>query len=323
MGTRRNHSDICAVLATLILALSSHATAMWTGANVKTSPTVQWGSAEAMRSLQQLAEAGAKEALLVAFVWQPDTTSNAPSLGNDSDPDQVRAGLRQMKMAGLTPILKIHLWIPNHWAGEASPTDTDQWFAAYQAALIPLLEIAKQEDIPTVVIGTELRQLEQCPQWPTLIATARQHYSGKLAYVTDSLIQAEHFPWWSSFDVIGTSLYPSLPEEAQQRQAVMDEVAGRLAALGQKQQRPVWAAEIGLRSCTTSLAKPWESPEQCSGHIAEGLQFDVLHQWQQVLSAHDIAGMAIWCWYTDPDAGGTQDSDFTIQGKDAEKLFKQ
>lgn len=324
MGTRFASGHFGAIVTALILCWSSSATAaMWVGANVKTSPEVPWGSDAAMRSLQQLATAGAEQALLVAFIWQPDTLSNTPALGNDSDPEKVRAGLRQMKDAGLSPTLKIHLWIPNHWAGEAQPTDINQWFTAYQSALVVLLDIAEQEHVPAVVLGTELRQLESSPHWPELAKLARQHYSGKLVYVTDSLAQAEHFPWWSAFDVIGTSLYPSLPEDPQQRQATMTDAAQRLAALGQREQRPVWAAEIGLRSCTTSLAKPWESPVHCSGYVAEGLQFEVLHQWQQSLQAHGIEGMAIWCWYTDPTVGGAQDSDFTIQGKDAEQLFRQ
>lgn len=322
MGKRRVQRAVRATAAALTLCWCASAAAMWTGANVKTSPAVPWGSDAALQSLQQLAKAGAEHALLVAFAWQPDVSSNTPALGSDSDPERVRAGLRQMRQAGLSPILKVHVWIPNHWAGDAKPTDIDQWFTAYQAALIPLLDIAEQEHASAVVLGTELRQLEHSAHWPALATLARQHYSGKLAYVTDSLAQAEAFPWWSSFDIIGTSLYPSLPEDRQQRQTTMDNAAQRLAVLGQRQQRPVWAAEIGLRSCTTSLSKPWESPEQCSGHVAEHLQFDVLRQWQDTLAAHGIDGMAIWCWYTDPNVGGEQDSDFTVQGKDAERLFK-
>lgn len=315
----------CRTLGAAIIALtlcwSASAGAMWVGANVKTSPTVMWGSDAAMQSLRQLAAAGAEQALLVAFMWQPDTTSNSPAPGNDSTSDRVRDGLRQMKQAGLAPVLKVHVWVPDHWAGDIAPADIDQWFTAYQEALVPLLDVAEQEHASAVVLGTELRQLEHSAHWPALATLARQHYNGKLVYVTDSLAQAEAFPWWSSFDVIGTSLYPSLEEDSQQRQATMTQASARLAALGERQQRPVWAAEIGLRSCTTSLAKPWESPVQCSGHVSEHLQFDVLRQWRQTLQAHGIDGMAIWCWYTDPHVGGPHDSDFTIQGKDAERLF--
>ena len=311
------------VATAIALSWSATTSALWIGANVKTSPTVAWGSDAAMQSLRHLADTGAKHALLVAFMWQPDTHSNTPSLGNDSHPEQIRAGLRQMKQAGLAPILKVHVWIPHHWAGEIQPADVDQWFNAYREALLPLLDIAEQEHISAVVVGTELRQLEHSAHWPELAAQARQHYSGKLVYVTDSLAQAEAFPWWSSFNVIGTSLYPSLSEEGQQRQATVNNVAERLAALGQRQQRPVWAAEIGLRSCSTSLAKPWESPEHCNGHTDDTLQHSVLQQWAQALQAHGIAGMGIWCWYTDPNVGGAQDTDFTVQGKSAEQLFKQ
>ncbi|MCW0453570.1 glycoside hydrolase family 113 [Xanthomonas sacchari] len=316
------------LLTALLLALSaggcSAAPPPWMGANVKVSPQAPWGSAAAQQSLRQLAEVGASRALLVAFVWQASPQSSTPVLGSDSSPALVRAGLRQMRAAGLQPVLKVHLWIPGHWAGEATPADRDIWFAAYRRALLQLAQVAADERASALIVGTELRQLQDAPQWPALLAAVRQVYRGPIGYVADGLEQAERFGYWDRFDFVGTSLYPALAAAPEQRRAQMRAAAARVQALGERSGRPVWVAELGLRSAHGSLAAPWESPEQRTAEVDTALQAQVLREWRDVLDAQPrIAGIALWCWYTDPDAGGARDSDFTVQHKPAQAVLKR
>ncbi len=309
----------------LLMALTSGCApatdAPWMGANVKVSEQAPWGSDEAQASLRNLASSGAQVGLLVAFVWQATPTSSDPVLGSDSTVEQVRAGLRQMRAAGLRPMLKIHLWIPGHWAGDADPGDRATWFAAYQRAVVQLAEVAEDEHAEALVVATELRQLQDAPQWPGLVAAVRQAYRGTLAYVADGLEHAESFRYWNLFDVVGTSLYPALPPQAEARAARMREAAAQLQALAQRSGRPVWVAELGLRSAKGSLAAPWESPEQRQAAVDTRLQVQVLREWIRVLAGHGVQGIGIWCWYTDPDAGGMRDSDFTVQNKPAQAIF--
>lgn len=301
---------------------SPAAPAPWMGANVKVSAQAPWGSAAAQRSLRQLAEAGAERALLVAFVWQATPQSDAPVLGSDSSVEQVRAGLRQMRAAGLQPVLKVHLWIPGHWAGDAAPADRDAWFGAYRRALLQLAHVAAEERAEALIVGTELRGLQDAPQWPELVAAVRAVYRGPLGYVADGLEQAERFGYWDRFDFVGTSLYPALSAVPAQRTAQMRAAAARVQALGMRSGRPVWVAELGLRSARGSLAAPWESPEQRTAEVDTALQAQVLREWRDALDAQSrIAGIALWCWYTDPDAGGPDDSDFTVQHKPAQTVL--
>ncbi|KAB7765486.1 glycoside hydrolase family 113 [Xanthomonas maliensis] len=293
----------------------------WMGANVKVSADAPWGSAAAARSLQDLADSGASRALLVAFVWQATPQSNDPVLGSDSRVEDMRAALQQARAAGLQPVLKVHLWIPGHWAGDAAPSDQAAWFAAYQRALLSLAQVAQQQQAQALVVGTELRQLQSAPQWPALVAAVRAVYHGPLLYVADGMEHAETFPYWSLFDAVGTSLYPRLSDARDTRSAEMTAAAQRLQQLGQRVGKPVWVAELGLRSARGSLAAPWESPEQRAAQVDTGLQLQVLRQWRQVLQAHGMAGIALWCWYTDPKAGGSEDSDFTVQGKPAQQVL--
>lgn len=297
------------------------APAPWMGANVKVSAHAPWGSDAAQRSLQQLADSGAERALLVAFVWQATPQSNDPVLGSDSSQAQVRAGLRQMRAAGLRPVLKVHLWIPGRWAGDAAPSDPAAWFAAYQRAVLQLAQVAAEERADALIVGTELRGLQDAAQWPALVAAVRQVYRGPLGYVADGLEQAERFGYWDRFDFVGTSLYPALAEDPARRRTQMRDAAARVQALGVRSGRPVWVAELGLRSARGSLAAPWESPEQRTAAVDTALQAQVLQDWRRVLAEHAVAGIAIWCWYTDPDAGGAHDSDFTVQHKPAQAVL--
>jgi hypothetical protein len=76
--------------------------------------------------------------------------------------------------------------------------------------------------------------------------------------------------------------------------------------------------EIGLRSAKGAAAKPWESAEERAATVDMKLQSDVLAEWLAVLDRPAVHGVLIWRWFTDPAAGGTQDTDFTVQGKLAE-----
>ncbi|MCC8537093.1 glycosidase-like protein [Xanthomonas axonopodis pv. poinsettiicola] len=311
-----------AVLGVCLLAHGCNAAApMWMGANVKVSANAPWESPAAAQSLQSLAATGASKALLVAFVWQATPQSSDPVLGSDSSLEAMRAALRQSHRAGLSPTLKVHVWIPGHWAGEVAPGDQAAWFAAYRKALLPLARLAEDEHAEALVVGTELRKLQDAPQWPGLVAAVREVYRGKLLYVADGMEYAERFRYWSLFDAVGTSLYPRLSEAAKARTQEMNAAAQRLQQLGQRVGKPVWVAELGLRSARGSLAAPWESPEQRTAAVDTRLQLQVLQQWRTVLQAHGMDGIALWCWYTDPTAGGPGDSDFTVQGKPAQQVL--
>ncbi len=239
--------SVATLIGVCLLANGCNAAApTWMGANVKVSANAPWESQAAARSLDALAKTGASKALLVAFVWQASPQSNDPVLGSDSSVEAMRAALRQSLQAGLQPTLKVHVWIPGHWAGDAAPTDPAAWFAAYQQALLPLAKLAQDEHAEALVIGTELRKLQDAPQWPALVAAVRKVYHGKLLYVADGIEHAERFGYWSLFDAVGTSLYPRLSEAADARSAEMTAAAQRLQQLG----------AFGARQSGRAVGKP-------------------------------------------------------------------
>jgi hypothetical protein len=52
------------------------------------------------------------------------------------------------------------------------------------------------------------------------------------------------------------------------------------------------------------------------------LQANVLAEWLAVLDRPAVRSVLIWRWFTDPAAGGPDDTDFTVQGKPAEAALR-
>jgi hypothetical protein len=101
----------------------------------------------------------------------------------------------------------------------------------------------------------------------------------------------------------------------------MTDVVERLDAMSSRLGKPVLVAEIGLRSAKGAAAKPWESAEERTASADPQLQADVIADWLAVLDRPSIQGVLIWRWFTDPAAGGLNDTDFTVQGKPAEAVL--
>ena len=120
------------------------------------------------------------------------------------------------------------------------------------------------------------------------------------------------------------SLYPPLGGDNDRdfRRAAMRATADRLDMLSVIYRKPVVIAEIGLRSAEGAAAKPWESAEERAAVADPTLQADVLADWLAILDRPNVDGVLIWRWFTDPNAGGLTDTDFTVQGKPAERVLQ-
>ena len=296
------------------------------GFNVIATPADPFGSAPADLALAEAKRLGASAVAVIPFLWQPGPDSPDLIRGKDMDDAELRTAIREAHAHGLAVLVKPHVWVPQSWAGAIamhSEADWQLWFSNYQRELTRIAQIAEEEKADALAIGTELSQTTQRPQWNDLIVKTRAIFSGRLLYVAHNVAEAETVPFWGRLDAIGVSLYPPLGGDGDRdfRKTAMRGTADRLDMLAMIYQKPILIAEIGLRSAAGAAAKPWESPEERVAAADPTLQADVLADWLAVLKRPTVSGVLIWRWFTDPDAGGLADTDFTVQGKPAERVL--
>jgi hypothetical protein len=275
------------------------------GFNVIEAAGHPFGSASAKLALTNARHLGAGAIAIIPFLWQPNPASPSVRRGDDMAAIELRAAIRDAHAMN-------------------SESAWQDWFANYRRALGPIARIAEEEKAEALVIGTELSQTTQQPQWNALIAETRRVYSGRLFYVAHNVEEAETVPFWDELDAIGVTLYPPLgaDDDGDGRRNTMRAVAARLDALAARTRKSILVAEIGLRSAAGAAAKPWESAEERASAPEPALQAQVLADWLAILDRPSIQGVLIWRWFTDPDAGGSTDTDFTVQGKPAERVLK-
>jgi hypothetical protein len=239
----------------------------------------------------------------------------------------LRAAIRDAHGLGLAVVLKPQVWVPGSWAGAVAMQGEaawQRWFANYRRELERIADLAQDEKADALAIGTELAATTQRPEWPVLIGALRARYSGTLVYVAHNAEEAEAIGFWDKLDLVGASLYPPLGADLDSagRLAAMRAQADRLDAVAAKAGKPILIAEVGLRSAQGAAARPWESAEERASAPDAELQAAVLADWLQVLDRPTVRGVLVWRWFTDPNAGGATDTDFTVQGKPAEAVLR-
>lgn len=296
------------------------------GFNVVASEETPFGTDAARLSLSRLRSLGARAIAVIPFLWQQNPASPQLARGNDMSDAQLAAAIHDAHALGLSVIVKPQIWVPNSWAGAVamkSEDDWRSWFAAYRRELIRIAAVASDGHAEALAIGTELIGTSRRPEWLGLIAVARDTFQGRLLYAAHNIDEAEAVPFWGQLDDVGVTLYPPLgaDNDRDNRRRVMRFNADHLEALSARTGRAVVVGEIGLRSAVGAAARPWESPEERASAPDPALQSDVLADWLTALDRPTIEGVLIWRWLTDPSAGGLSDTDFTVQGKPAERVL--
>jgi hypothetical protein len=322
-----------ALLLAMALALGAPATlraqsetARLDGLNVIETPGHPFGSRSAQLALAKARELGARAIAVIPFLWQSSLSSPDLARGKDMDDAQLRAAIHDAHMLGLAVVVKPHVWVPQSWAGAVvmrSEETWKAWFANYRRELARIARIAENEGAEALAIGTELQATTMRPEWLEVVGETRSAYSGRLLYVAHNIEEAEAVPFWDRLDAVGVSLYPPLgaDDDRDYRHGVMRAIADRLEALAARTEKSIVVGEIGLRSARGAAAKPWESAEERETDPDPSLQAAVLADWLAILDRPAVSGILIWRWFTDPDAGGMTDTDFTVQGKPAERVL--
>jgi hypothetical protein len=296
------------------------------GFNVIAVPKHPYGSPSARAALEAARRAGADAVAIVPFLWQRHPSDAELVRGDDMPDELLQLAIREARALGLRVMVKPHVWVDGSWPGAVNPDSADgwrTWFDRYRASVERIARVAAEEGAEAFSVGTELKLTTQRPEWRAIIAGVREAFPGLLTYSAHNVEEAEAVAFWPQLDAIGVTLYPKLGADADRdgRRAVMQAVAGRLERLAAQRGKPVLVTEIGLRSAVGAVARPWESAEERTASPDPGLQAEVLADWLAALDRPAVSGVLVWRWFTDPAAGGPEDTDFTVQGKPAERLF--
>jgi hypothetical protein len=220
-----------------------------------------------------------------------------------------------------------------NWRARINPSDRTDWFASYGAMLNHYAVLGQSLDVQELVIGAELSDMTlpsvdptNTANWVTLIQQVRSEYSGLVTYGAQhgGYMSDLGLGFWPELDSIGIDAYYGLgsgDESVATIESNWNQYVGQIQSLSTTYNKPVVFTEIGYTSQTNSLVDPGSTS---GGSVDDGLQanaYQALFQyWQNYSFMH---GVMLWDWNSNPNAGGTNNVDYTPQGKPAEQIMKQ
>ncbi len=287
-----------------------------------------------------LAATGANWAALLVTQYQDTATSTliAPRAAENKTPtdDSLRFAIKEFHDEGLKVMLKPHVDAWNgQWRGEFVPADVDAWFASYTQFIVHYAQLAQEQGVEGLVMGTEFVKLSGSAnrdRWIAVIKAIRNVYGGVLAYAANATYPADEFTsvsFWDQVDLIGLDAYFHLTDSTT---ATLDQLVSAWTSnsygenavaavqnLASAQQKPVIFTELGYKSVDGANIEPWNYSR--SGAYDPEEQRDcyeaAFEVWSQQTSI--VKGIFWWAWPV--PAPGANDLDYNPRGKLAETVL--
>lgn len=301
----------------------------YSGFSVLQTEKATLDSGKFARSLTELTETGANAVAFIPFLEQDNERDVRVRISKAVTDQQLIVAIRLAKKAGLKTVLKPQVLVPDSWQGAINPGSAsgwDAWFGNYADAISHYAAIAEKEHVDLFVIGTELNESAAQPHWRPLIERARGIFRGSITYAAHNVEGIEQFRHWDLLDTVGATLYPSLCAKADLRE-IKNSIAVTVEKLLQTAapyKKPLWILEVGIPSIKGAQQKPWQwrHPDKSLLIADTGLQATVIDLWLDALDTPKIEGALIWCWYSDPEAGGLENTDYTVQNKISQRVLQ-
>ena len=303
-----------------------------------TSPT-DFASDSFKQSLSNLAATGANFVTLIIPYYQSSVNAIdlAPGWNTPTDEALIEA-INSAHSLGLNVMLKMHPEVVSgEWRGAINPEDREGWFSNYSSIVLHYATLAQQYGVEELCLGAEMFNMTSSASnasntsfWNSLIGQVKGVYSGLLTYSAQHSYprEAETIEFWNLLDYAGLAAYyplaadsadPSV-EELKSAWATIDSQV--LGPLYQQIGKPIMFTEIGYRSMDDTHIDPWDWGRSGAANEAEQAQnYEALFSyWNDVPY---MAGVHLWDWSSDPNAGGPGDTNYTPQNKQAEQVMTQ
>ncbi len=217
------------------------------------------------------------------------------------------------------------------WRGHICPADVELWFQSYSDFILHYAQLAEQNSVDMLCIGTELQSmtnLANIPRWAVLTQQIREVYSGYLTYAANwtEYRFIEH-SFWFPLDYAGINAFFPLSASID---PPMNEI--RLAWMSNKQkieswhsdiQKPVLFTEIGYGSHDYAAAEP---SEVCFPDCPHNPNCDLQRRCAEAALLEFsnypwFCGLFWWNWNPMGDFGGCCDTSHSPQHKPVMGVF--
>jgi hypothetical protein len=230
-------------------------------------------------------------------------------------------------------MLKPHIWMGRGWPGDIRMAAAAAWktfFDYYERWMRGYAALAEMYDFDMLCVGVELAQttIGHEQEWRQMITRLRDLYSGPMTYAANWGKEFENLNFWDALDAIGIDCYYPLSEKENPTDAELftnaQMIVEKIRAVAKKFDKPVLITEIGF----TSASQTWKNPHQDDRRARVDLEAQ-RRCYEAICKALSdagkksndwLAGIYWWKWPSTLEDGGAEDTQFTPNGKPAEKL---
>jgi len=293
-----------------------------------------YSRSESDESLRRMKQIGVDWVAINVVGWYQTNDQSADIHKNTSQAPTDEA-LKHVIQTAHSPDLKMKVMLKpmidlenGRWRGEIQPSE--KWFENYTSYINSFAEIAEQNNVEMFCVGTELkRTVSWETEWRSIISGVRQRYSGLLTYAADWWKEYDEFvKWWDALDYVGIDAYFSLSDRNNptitEMKATWQSITKYLDTFYSQVKKPIIFTEIGYLSTDGTNKDPSNYKLQnVPGRLIDlQEQADCYEAASQALWGKSwFDGMYWWYWQTNPNAGGSNNSDYTPQNKPAQGVL--
>jgi len=296
------------------------------GMNVVSWWHTDYDSPEAITSLENL-RASNNEWMSLLVTWYQDGITSTDIYRKEfkthSDESLVKM-ITEAQRLGMNVMLKPHVDLEGgNWRGNIGgflkEEDYAKWFASYRSFINHYAELAEQNNVGQLCLGTEFVGLTNRENdWREVIRGVREKFKGKLVY-SENHDNIENNKWFGELDYIGISGYFPLTKKLDPTVEELKEAWNphieKIERVQRKFGKEVIFTEIGYRSVDGTNIHPWakvDCIEQADCYKAF---------FESVWKNSWMHGAYFWGWETRTQTG--QDEGFTPQEKKAQEVIKE
>ncbi|MEL6865084.1 MAG: hypothetical protein AAFP19_11720, partial [Bacteroidota bacterium] len=181
-------------------------------------------------------------------------------------PEGVRETITLAQAANIKIMLKPQVYVPGSWPGGLTfdtAEEWEQWEKAYEAYLMPFVEMADSFKVDLFCIGTEFKiSVQKRPAfWRQLIQKVRKVYKGPLVYAAN-WDEYPLVPFWEELDYVGVDAYFPLVKgptpKVKSLQKAWEPIVKKLRSFHKKTKKPILFTEYGYLSVDGCAHNTWE-----------------------------------------------------------------